>query len=83
MTILAHDDLQPGAHDVTPDSERATERSLGWGFWLCIAWLVVIVLAAILAPYLGLKDPDTAIADFPDLVPIEPTLEAAVGFLGW
>ena len=59
MTILAHDDLQPGGPDVTPDSERATERSLGWGFWLCIAWLVVIVLAAILAPYLGLKDPDT------------------------
>jgi threonine synthase len=31
----------------------------------------------------GLKDPDTAIADFPDLVPIEPTLDAAVRFLGW
>jgi threonine synthase len=31
----------------------------------------------------GLKDPDTAVADFPDPDPIEPTLEAAVRFLGW
>ena len=31
----------------------------------------------------GLKDPDTAVADFPDLQPIEPTLEEAVRFLGW
>lgn len=38
--------------------EYAAERRLGVGFWLCIAWLVLIVLAAILAPLLGLKDPD-------------------------
>ena len=31
----------------------------------------------------GLKDPDTAVAEFPDLTPLEPTLEAAVDFLGW
>jgi threonine synthase len=31
----------------------------------------------------GLKDPDTAVATFPDLEPIAPTLAAAVDFLGW
>ena len=31
----------------------------------------------------GLKDPDTAVADFPDRGPIAPTLEAAVECLGW
>lgn len=31
----------------------------------------------------GLKDPDTAVADFPDLEPIAPTLDAVVEFLGW
>jgi peptide/nickel transport system permease protein len=43
--------------EAAPD-DGATKRSLGWGFWLCIAWLVIIALAAILAPYLGLKDPN-------------------------
>lgn len=31
----------------------------------------------------GLKDPDTAIADFPEIDPIEPSLQAALAFLGW
>ncbi len=33
-------------------------RSLGTGFYLAIAFLVVIVLAALLAPWLPLKDPE-------------------------
>jgi peptide/nickel transport system permease protein len=33
-------------------------RTLGVGFWISVAWIVIIVLAAILAPYLGLKDPN-------------------------
>ncbi len=39
-------------------TDEAVKRTLGWGFWLCIGWLALIVLAAVLAPYLGLKDPD-------------------------
>ena len=31
----------------------------------------------------GLKDPDTAIEGFPDLMPVPPTLAAAIEFLGW
>jgi peptide/nickel transport system permease protein len=37
--------------------EGATKRRLGFGFWLSVSWLVTIVLAAILAPYLPLDDP--------------------------
>ncbi len=36
----------------------ADKRTLGWGFWLCIAWLAIVVLAAALAPWLPIKDPD-------------------------
>lgn len=49
--------------DVEPDSDDVVEHKIGWGFWVCVGWLVVIVLAAILAPYLGLKDPDANYID--------------------
>lgn len=42
--------------DVEPDV-AASRRTLGWAFWLCVGWLVLIVIAALFAPYLGLKDP--------------------------
>jgi peptide/nickel transport system permease protein len=41
-----------------PSEAMRIRRTLGIGFWISIAWIVIIVLAAILAPYLGLKDPD-------------------------
>lgn len=43
--------------DVAPDADPVTRR-LGWAFWLCVGWLVLIIGAAILAPWLPLKDPD-------------------------
>ena len=41
---------------VDPDPRPAS--TIGWGFWVCVAWLVVIALLALLAPHLGLKDPN-------------------------
>jgi peptide/nickel transport system permease protein len=41
-----------------PSEAIRLRRTLGIGFWISIAWIVIIVLAAILAPYLGLKDPN-------------------------
>ena len=35
----------------------SARRGLGVGFWLSISWLVLIVLLAVLAPWLPLKDP--------------------------
>ena len=43
--------------DVAPDEETVTRR-LGLAFWLCVGWLVLIIGAAILAPWLPLKDPN-------------------------
>lgn len=45
---------------VTADdaSDDAVTRRLGVSFWICIGWLVLVILAAVLAPYLGLKDPN-------------------------
>jgi peptide/nickel transport system permease protein len=40
-----------------PEAETVT-RQLGWAFWLCIGWIVLVILAALLAPWLPLKDPD-------------------------
>ena len=39
------------------------EKKLGWGFWLAIAWLVLIIGLAALAPWLPLKDPDANFVD--------------------
>jgi peptide/nickel transport system permease protein len=54
-------------HAPRPD-EEAVKRRLGLGFWVAVTWLVVIVAAAILAPWLPLKDPDANL--------IEPSMGA-------
>jgi len=43
--------------DAAPEAE-VLKRTLGWAFWLALGWLAVIIGAAILAPWLPLKDPD-------------------------
>lgn len=43
--------------DETP-ANFVSKKTLGFGFWLAIAWLVLIIGLAILAPYLPIKDPD-------------------------
>lgn len=41
--------------DDTPDD--AVKKTLGWSFWLCVGFLGILVLVAILAPILPLDDP--------------------------
>lgn len=36
----------------------ASKRRLGLGFWVAIVWLVIVFLAAVLAPWLPFKDPE-------------------------
>jgi len=50
--------LTAAAHELTDEAEVAEKRTLGIGFWLSVGWIVVIVGAAILAPWLPIKDPD-------------------------
>lgn len=38
--------------------EAAVKRKLGIGFWISVSWIVLVVTAAILAPWLPIKDPD-------------------------
>lgn len=45
-----------GEATVVPGKTEA--KRIGWGFWLAVAWIVVITLAAILAPVLPIKDPN-------------------------
>ncbi len=40
------------------------KKKLGFGFWLAITWLIVIIGAAVLAPVLPLKDPDQNFVQF-------------------
>lgn len=50
----------PLVDDHADDADVVT-RTLGIGFWLCVGWLVLIIMAAILAPWLPLNDPDETI----------------------
>lgn len=60
----ASDDLEPAAAvavletDDDRPNELAAKKTLGIGFWLCVAWLVGIIAVAALAPLLPLKDPN-------------------------
>lgn len=48
---------------VTEHEPGATRRRLGFGFWIAVAWLVIVVLAAVLAPWLPIEDPDANIIE--------------------
>lgn len=53
-------DSEP-AHETLP--QGTVERKLGIGFWIAIGWVVLVVLLAVLAPWLPLKDPDARYID--------------------
>ena len=53
----------------------AKKRRIGFGFWLAVAWLVIIVLAAILAPWLPLKDPEKSFVVAGERPPYAPSRE--------
>jgi len=47
-----------------PESDRVRRAGLGIGGWLSAIWLTVILLAAIVGPYLpGLPDPKNDVGD--------------------
>lgn len=43
--------------------QGVAKKKLGFGFWLAVAWIVLIILVALLAPWLPLKDPDQNFID--------------------
>jgi len=47
-----------------PDvAQGIAKKKLGLGFWLAVTWIVLIILVAVLAPWLPLKDPDQNFID--------------------
>ncbi|HZT67429.1 MAG TPA: ABC transporter permease [Acidimicrobiales bacterium] len=56
--------------ELAPDAEFETaRRGLGFGFWLSVGWLTVIVLLAVLADILPLEDPNATFVGAPGLGP--------------
>ncbi len=49
--------------DAEPE-EEFVKKKLGWGFWVSIAWLVVIIGLAVLAPVLPIDDPQDPASQF-------------------
>ncbi len=67
--------------DAPPEapSEFVEEKTLGWGFWLAVGWIVTVVGAAALAPYLPLKDPQENFLIQGERPPYSPSLEHFFG----
>ncbi|MFN8038176.1 MAG: ABC transporter permease [Acidimicrobiales bacterium] len=60
--VAEHEELVALDPDQVSESD-VVKRRLGIGFWLATAWVVLLVVAAILAPYIpGLRDPDKPVA---------------------
>ncbi|MBV1892776.1 MAG: ABC transporter permease [Ilumatobacteraceae bacterium] len=57
------------------DTETATKRRLGIGFWIAIGWIATIVTAAVLAPWLPIKDPDANLIQPGERPPYSPSSE--------
>jgi peptide/nickel transport system permease protein len=51
----------------------AAKRRLGVGFWFAVGWLALIFLAALLAPWLPFKDPDTNFIQSGERPPYAPS----------
>ena len=60
-------------------AEGTVTRRLGWMFWLAVAWLVILTLAAVLAPWLPIRDPDKSQIIPGQRAPYRPSLDLWFG----
>ena len=52
-------DLSPQDEDSSKiDDKKREKRKIGFGFWVSIVWMILVILAALLAPILPISDPD-------------------------
>jgi peptide/nickel transport system permease protein len=65
--------------DAAESSEPVLSRRLGVMFWLAMAWIVALALAAILAPWLPLNDPDKSIIITGEPPPYRPSWDLWFG----
>ena len=40
------------------DDKKREKRKIGFGFWVSIVWMILVISAALLAPILPISDPD-------------------------
>lgn len=52
------DDATPALNAALASEPPPNWKQVGFGFWLCVAWLTIVVLLAILAPILPIADPN-------------------------
>lgn len=65
--------------DAVEPSEPVLTRRLGVMFWLAVAWIVALALAAIFAPWLPLNDPDKSIIITGEPPPYKPSWDLWFG----
>ena len=59
-----------------PSDEGILQRRLGWMFWVSVAWLVVLALAAIFAPWLPIRGiEEKKILPPPEFPPYSPSAD--------
>lgn len=73
MKTADSDDINIELVDKESPTEPVAQKRLGLGFWLAIAWLLVIIALAILAPILPLKDPKTNFIQPGERAPYPPS----------
>jgi ABC-type dipeptide/oligopeptide/nickel transport system permease subunit len=57
VTDLATEEAAGGAAVAAMTAVRGRRKKLGWFFWVCVAWIVINVLAAVLANVLPIQSP--------------------------
>lgn len=60
-------------------ADGTVRRRLGWMFWLAVAWLAALGLAALLAPWLPLDDPNRSIIRPGERAPYRPSWDLWFG----
>jgi peptide/nickel transport system permease protein len=63
MSDMVTAETEIAAFDAATPEAETVSRKLGPAFWICVGWLVLIVVAAVLAPWLPLKDPKANFID--------------------
>lgn len=56
IAVAPSEDVAPEPTAVAPEHETFARKGLGWGFWLAVGWLGLLVTLSALAPWLPFVD---------------------------
>ena len=56
--VVSTDGVIEAAEPEAAQEAGLAQKTLGLGFWLAVGWIALIVLLALFAPWLPLKDPN-------------------------